>query len=46
MVFAHTDAELRYRQVFTGMFEVEWRWCVVIRAQERTDTVGVSADRE
>lgn len=45
-VFAHTDAEVRYKQVFTGMFEVEGRWCVLIRALSKTDTVGVSAYTE
>lgn len=42
MVFTHTDAKERYKQVFTGMFEVKGRWCVPIRALSKTDTVGVS----
>lgn len=46
MVFTHTDAEVRYKQVFTGMFEVEGRWFFPIRALRKTDTVGVSADTE
>lgn len=32
--------------MFTGVFEVEVRWCVAIRALSKTDTVGVSAYTE
>ena len=35
VVFTHTDAKVRYKQVFGGMFEDEERWCVQIRALGR-----------
>lgn len=46
VAFTHTDSKVRYKQVFTGMFEVGERWHVAIGAQGETDTVGVSAYTE
>lgn len=46
MAFTHTDSKVRYKSVFTGMFEVGARWRVAIGAQSKTDTVGVSAYTE
>lgn len=46
VAFTHTDSKVRYKSVFTGMFEVGARWRVVIGAQGKTDTVGVSAYTE